>query len=545
MRSKFIEEAVCQKHAHLLESGPLSVESGAGPSLPMTSLFVVDDPFTRHEIAWGPTLHRFSSEKAGEFIRVLQRHLAEERVSQVNAFLGPFPIEVFTTSPWHAAFSETMFRQDFIYDLASAAMDTNSAFGTIRIWHDPYTKASDYGLATTDDTLVLIDPTHFSIAIIGKTSANELREAAFSLVSYFLPLSGALPIRAIASCRKDGSGASACMGLNGLGYSILESNGERSFIGDDLIAWSERGLSNLEGGYFADVTNLTRSRHPQLWQAVQRFGTILEDVSFDELNREPNFTSKTSTRGPRAAFSLADFECSYKQNRESSTPRNLIYLISDGLGALPLIAKLDYWQAQYFYLIGYSASLPVVDSIHEPVQVSFHSCFASPPLLRSTNVYVSLLRKLLQASSPSVWLINSVWTGLDAKVAARDSYHPNEQPDDEPDQMRRVPFEVTQHLIELVQDGKLEDVATETHPIFGFEVPLNVPGLEARLLKAPTGTKVERLAQLFLQEHTAYEKDAAEILQRGGPGFNRQKPSLGNTAYTDRTTSFNPTREAR
>ena len=45
-----------------------------------------------------------------------------------------------------------------------------------------------------------------------------------------------------------------------------------------------------------------------------------------------------------------------------------------------------------------------------------------------------------------------------------------------------MPIAATRALLRAALDGDLNEVEYRTHPIFGFEVPVEVPGVEARLL---------------------------------------------------------------
>jgi phosphoenolpyruvate carboxykinase (ATP) len=102
-------------------------------------------------------------------------------------------------------------------------------------------------------------------------------------------------------------------------------------------------------------------------------------------------------------------------------------------------------------------------------QATFSSCFGAPFLPQPPSVYAELLRERIKEHGASAWLVNTGWTGGPYGTGSR------------------MPISATRAIIRAALSGELDDAPTRTDPNFGFEVPTEVPGVEASLLD-PRGT---------------------------------------------------------
>ena len=56
-------------------------------------------------------------------------------------------------------------------------------------------------------------------------------------------------------------------------------------------------MFNIEGGCYAKCIGLKRASEPEIWKAI-RFGTVLENVVFDENTRDVDFDNKRAPAWP-------------------------------------------------------------------------------------------------------------------------------------------------------------------------------------------------------------------------------------------------------
>jgi phosphoenolpyruvate carboxykinase (ATP) len=87
----------------------------------------------------------------------------------------------------------------------------------------------------------------------------------------------------------------------------------------------------------------------------------------------------------------------------------------------------------------------------------------------------------------------------------------------------RMPIAATRALLRAALSGELDDVAYRTGELFGFEVPVEVPGVVSALLD-PRSTwsdseaydaKARELAEMFKTNFTQFKAD--DNIVAGGP----------------------------
>jgi phosphoenolpyruvate carboxykinase (ATP) len=95
-------------------------------------------------------------------------------------------------------------------------------------------------------------------------------------------------------------------------------------------------------------------------------------------------------------------------------------------------------------------------------QPTFSTCFGAPFMPRRPEVYGKLLQQRSPKTGATCWLVNTGWTG--------GAYGTG----------KRMPIRATRALLTAALDGSLNGAEFRRDPNFGFEVPVAVPGVDAR-----------------------------------------------------------------
>ncbi|MDB5037927.1 MAG: phosphoenolpyruvate carboxykinase [Bacteriovoracaceae bacterium] len=493
-----IEETLKLAQGSLSREGALLVETGKFTGRAVKERFIPDRAEIHNTIAWNTANQAISPEFAVEFFSKLEKKLGSLKTYESNAFVASFPIQVKSTSAWHIAFCENMFRRKA--GPVGLSKD-HSAVKQIKIFHDPYGKLSDLGLKHTSETIIILDPLEMKVGIVGTAYAGEIKKAAFTLCNYAFPEVGVLPMHASANCLEDGSQSCVLFGLSGTGKTTLSASADRFLIGDDEIIWSDNGLSNLEGGCYAKLIDLTLEREPEIYRAVNRSGAIMENVYYDKATRVPDFSNRSLTENSRGSYPIEFIQKIYRQSAEAHAPKTIVFLMADAFGVMPAVAKLDAWQTQYYFISGYTAKVAGTElGVKEP-QAAFSTCFGAPFMPRHSAEYAELLAQNVKKSGASVWLLNTGWT--------QGGYGKGE----------RFPLAVSRRILSAIQSGELAKQPTQKHPVFGFEVPKACAGVDPKYLTIPGGEGVSTLSQKFKANSEQFKsKLDSRILDLGGPG---------------------------
>jgi phosphoenolpyruvate carboxykinase (ATP) len=295
-------------------------------------------------------------------------------------------------------------------------------------------------------------------------------------------------------------------GLSGTGKTTLSADPERVLIGDDEHGWSERGTFNFEGGCYAKTINLSPEAEPEIYATTQKFGTVIENMLFDDTTLELDFDDDGLTQNTRCAYPL-DYISNASATALGGHPKHIVMLTCDAFGVLPPIARLTPAQAMYHVLSGFTSKVAGTErGVTEP-QPTFSTCFGAPFMPRRPEVYGDLLRQKIARHGATCWLVNTGWTGGAYGEGSR------------------MPIKATRALLTAALDGSLRGASFRTDPYFGFAVPTSVPGVEPHLLnpmktwkdKPAFDATARRLVGMFQENFQKYENDVDADIRAAAP----------------------------
>merc|ERR1712066_1053652 len=265
------------------------------------------------------------------------------------------------------------------------------------------------------------------------------------------PADRALPLHASANIGPDND-VSIFFGLSGTGKTTLSADTKRELIGDDEHVWHPKGVFNIEGGCYAKTIGLTREKEPEIYDAI-RFGSILENVVYDETTRVVDYDDTSLTENTRVAYDLSFIANARIPAIVDHQPQNIVLLTCDAFGVLPPVSKLSADQVMYHFISGYTAKVAgTEEGVTEP-QATFSACFGAPFLAWHPYVYAEMLAAKLEVHGAPAYLVNTGWVGGPYGTGNRCS------------------LKYTRQLIDAIHDGSLKNVEWEEMPIFGLAIP--------------------------------------------------------------------------
>jgi phosphoenolpyruvate carboxykinase (ATP) len=500
--STLYTHALERGEGRLAEGGPLAVDTGRQTGRSPKDKFVVREPGSEDRIWWGSVNAEISEEHFEGLRDKVAEHLGERDLYVVDAFAGADPkhriaVRIITTHPYHALFAKTMFidpSDDELRDFEPQAL----------VLHAPALEANPATDGTRTGTFVVLHPSREEVLIGGTFYAGEIKKSIFTVMNDRLPLEGVFPMHCSANVGDNGDVA-VFFGLSGTGKTTLSADPERKLIGDDEHGWGDDGVFNFEGGCYAKVIRLSAEAEPEIYKMTRTFGTILENVLLDERG-VVDFDDDSKTENTRAAYKLEQIPNALPTKR-AGHPSSAVFLTADAFGILPPIARLSRDQAMYWFLSGFTAKLAGTEiGVKEP-QPTFSACFGAPFLPQAPVVYARLLARKLDEHGAQVWLVNTGWTGGPYGEG------------------RRMPIQATRALLRAALSGELAGVEYRTDSLFGFDVPVSVPGVESSLLNPRLtwadpqlyDAKALELAEMFRDNFSSFQTD--DNIVAGGPRF--------------------------
>jgi len=506
------EDAVMHEHAAIADSGALIIRSGKKTGRSPLDKRIVDHPDSSRDIWWGPV-----NIKLDEQVFVINRQRAidylntREQLYVVDGFAGWDPryrvkVRVICARAYHALFMRNMLIRPSADELASFGEPDYVIYNAGQFPANPHTHQM------TSRTSIDISLERREMVILGTEYAGEMKKGVFTLMHHIMPAHGILSMHCSAnegepeaSAPGGSSDVTLFFGLSGTGKTTLSADPRRRLIGDDEHCWSDDGIFNIEGGCYAKCINLSREKEPEIYDAI-RFGTVLENVVYDEESRGVDFSSAAVTENTRAAYPI-EFIANAKVPCIAGHPRNIIFLTCDAFGVIPPVSRLTPEQAMYHFISGYTARVAgTEEGVKEP-QVAFSACYSAAFLVRHPNVYATMLAERLRKHRAQAWLVNTGWTGGAYGVGSR------------------IKLAHTRAIIDAIHSGALSDAPTQRDPYFKLDHCTRCPGVPDSVLQTATAWKdaaayeatAKKLAVLFRENFNKYASPHLPAVQSAGP----------------------------
>lgn len=486
-----IEEALKRNEGTLGKGGALLVTTGKHTGRSPKDKFVVRTKDVEDTIWW-----ENNAPMAPDAFDVLYADMIEHMKGKdyfvQDLFGGADPahrldVRVVTELAWHSQFIRTMLRRPALGELDSFVAD-------FTIINCPSFKANAEKHGCRSETVIAMNFEKKIILIGGTEYAGENKKSVFTLLNYILPGKGVMAMHCSANHAPNNPVDTAIFfGLSGTGKTTLSADPSRILIGDDEHGWSERGTFNFEGGCYAKTINLSAEAEPEIYATTSKFGTVVENMVFNEHSKELDFEDNSLTDNMRCAYPL-DYISNASETALGGHPKNIILLTCDAFGVLPPIARLTPAQAMYHFLSGFTSKTPGTEvGVVEPIP-TFSTCFGAPFMPRRPEAYGNLLRDKIAKHGATCWLVNTGWTGGAYGTGSR------------------MPIKATRNLLTAALDGSLAEVEFRKDENFGFDVPVAVAGVADILLdprrtwndKDAYDAQAKKLVSMFSENFEQY-----------------------------------------
>ena len=309
-----------------------------------------------------------------QFIEDCRRVYITDRVIGADSSYA-LPVKMICNKALPSVFADNMFRPE-PKDIDKSCF-AEKPFILIAMPHHKLDKKKyDWKLRKLDngettDIIVAMDFDRRIGLVIGSAYLGSIKKLMFTVMNYYLPFEGVLPLHCSANEGSDGSSA-LILGLSGTGKTTLSADPNRALLGDDEHGWSEDGIANFENGCYAKMIDITHEKEPDIYDAIMHkddylnHGAIVENAMIYP-NGEFDYFDDRLTPNSRASYPIT-FLNNIKESSMAGHPSTILFLTADAYGVLPPISKLNKDQAMLWFLMGYTSKVAGTETgIVEPV----------------------------------------------------------------------------------------------------------------------------------------------------------------------------------
>ncbi|MBO5024909.1 MAG: phosphoenolpyruvate carboxykinase (ATP) [Bacteroidaceae bacterium] len=487
------------------ELGAVNVMTGIYTGRSPKDKFIVMDENSKNTVWWTSDEYKNDNKPASEEAwaavkEIAKKELSNKKLYVVDGFCGAnkdtrMAVRFIMEVAWQAHFVTNMFIRPSEEELANFEPD-------FIVYNASKAKVENYKeLGLNSETAVVFNITSREQVIINTWYGGEMKKGMFSMMNYYLPLKGIASMHCSANTNEKGETA-IFFGLSGTGKTTLSTDPKRQLIGDDEHGWDDNGVFNFEGGCYAKVIKLDKESEPDIYNAIKR-NALLENVTVAE-DGTIDFDDKSVTENTRVSYPINHIANIVKPISAAPAAKNVIFLSADAFGVLPPVSILTPEQTKYYFLSGFTAKLAGTErGITEPTP-TFSACFGQAFLELHPTKYAEELVKKMEKSGAKAYLVNTGWNGTGKRISIRD----------------------TRGIIDAILDGSIKTAPTKQIPMFNFEVPTELPGVDPKILDprdtyadaAQWEEKAKDLAARFQKNFVKYcGNEAGKALVAAGP----------------------------
>ncbi len=476
--------------------GAIAVDTGIFTGRSPKDKYIVEQESSKENIWWASPKakrsdnHPISPKVWNDLKETTLTQFHGKKLYVMDAFCGAnensrIKIRVITEVAWMAHFVKNMFirpTDEELLDFEPDFVMLNACKTVNENWVEQDLNSDVYVAFNLEEKMSLIGGTWYG---------GEIKKGFFSIMNYYLPLQGIASMHCSANMGKNGDTA-IFFGLSGTGKTTLSADPDRYLIGDDEHGWDDDGIFNFEGGCYAKCINLSKEKEPDIYNAIKR-NALLENVVYNTDTGEINFYDTTKTENTRVSYPIFHIDNIVKPVSKGTHPKKIIFLTADAFGVFPPVSRLSREQAMYYFLSGYTSKLAGTErGVREPLP-TFSSAFGAAFLLLHPTVYARQLANKMKKHGATAYLVNTGWTGGPYGIG------------------KRIDLESTRNIIRAILDGSLDNAETEEVVPFGLKIPMEVKGVDPKILNPANTWKYE----------TAYNKQAEKLAEKFIDNFNQ------------------------
>lgn len=118
----------------------------------------------------------------------------------------------------------------------------------------------------------------------------------------------------------------------------------------------------------------------------------------------------------------------------------------------------------YHFISGYTAKVAGTEMGVKDPEATFSACFGAAFMVWHPSKYAEILADRMRKFGCNAWLVNTGWSGGPYGVG------------------KRMSLAYTRAMIDAIHSGEMESLAYEADPVFGVQVPKQVPGVPSEIL---------------------------------------------------------------